>query len=156
MSFSFSRAHLMRCCRRGHGTCPSNTCSGCVAHRSSEAGCCVFWIPHFHLIPFFFREEMLVSWEQQAQKSSCSVIVPQKEGGHILGLAKTVPGSCYPLQSVRRELMIKQQGKAVRAPALALVVGTGGCVLGAQSPCMRRVPVKGGCLQEWVPGDVFK
>lgn len=36
------------------------------------------------------------------------------------------------LKSVRQELMIKQQRKAVRAPALALVAGTGRCALDAQ------------------------
>lgn len=44
------------------------------------------------------------------------------------------------LESVRYKLMIKQQGKAVRAPALALVVGTGRCVLDAQCPCTKSSP----------------
>lgn len=44
------------------------------------------------------------------------------------------------LESVRYKLMIKQQGEAVRAPALALVVGTGRCVLDAQCPCTKSSP----------------
>lgn len=44
------------------------------------------------------------------------------------------------LESVRCELKITQQGKAVRAPALALVAGTGRHVLGAQSPYTKSSP----------------
>lgn len=103
----------MRCCRRGYCTYPSDTCSGCVwlivaqtlAVASSES----------QLILISFREGMLVSWEQKAQKSLCSVTA------HILGLAETVPGSRYPLAllvplSVWDALMIKQQGEVSLCP----------------------------------------
>lgn len=50
MSQSFSREHLMKCCRREQGMYPSGTCSGYVAHHSSDAGCCVFWVS---IYPYF-------------------------------------------------------------------------------------------------------
>lgn len=67
------------------------------------------------LILISFREGKLVSWEQKVQKNLCSVTI------HVLGLAKTVPGSRYPLAllvslRVWDALMLKQQGEVRLCP----------------------------------------
>lgn len=119
LSYTFSGAHLKRCCWRGMVHVPQTPAVALwpiVAQRlaavSSESHTSIF-----------FREETWVSWEKQVQKSSCSVTVSQKEGGHILSLAK--PKNCpwfmlstcsaVVLWSVRHGLMIIQQEKAVWA-----------------------------------------
>lgn len=80
-----------------------------IAHMLAAASC------ESQLILISFGEDMSVSWEQKAQKSSCSVTT------HILSLGKTVPSLCYPLAllvslRVWDKLTIKQQGEVSLCP----------------------------------------
>lgn len=82
--------------------CPSNTsCRECVAHSSSELSHSAFWAPHFNLI-LISLQRVNAGILRATSKTIFlfTVILPQKEDGHIPAQAEAVPSICYALALV--------------------------------------------------------